>query len=929
MTAAKTDPLAAATLRERPAAAGEPARPGVLAIGTLVAGRYRVLELVGEGGMGVVYRARDITLDADVALKRLHEDVAHDAERLAFFRNEVRVARRVTHPNVCRLHDLAEDGERGGWFVTMEYVAGESLASRIARGGDAWTLDDKLRVLRGIATGLAAAHDAGVVHRDLKPANVLLGGDRVVVCDFGIAGDRAALASGPQHVAGTDGYMAPEQARGAAVDARADVYAFGVVAAEVMGCRDVEAVRGGAAHVEPEALGELVVRCLAVDATTRPIDGRAIARELGDIARASGAIEPGDSAYVVPATRRRSPRHGRRLALGLAVAAALAGGATIAVVAAGGRGDDAGAGAIALAPIDVSQLPDDERWLGDAIAHLIVAELDDAYEITGTWTPDGAAAPAGALALRLARTPAGELHLIGPGIDVLGGSHEVAVAAAHALAGDAGPSSPELVAAGTTDVEAWRQWRRAQRDALLQRWSAVVSRTDDALRRDPTFALGAVESAFAFDRGDSRGVGGLADAQRLVDAKRIGTPWREALAGARLIVRGDFAAAHDAIAGLAAEPLSHRDRAYLDARWAFAIYFSGEHAAALPALESLVDRDRDEPAAPKLLADYYVHSDEPTAAAHALADATRAVALAPDDVGARVDLAIAYALAGRIAGARAIDRELAAAPPDDKRDARDRLFTLHVVLGDLAAAETDARRELAGTRMQRSDGLRHVALVDLYWGRFDAGLSGLDASAASKAALGFDDGAALDRLQAGRQAMRLGRRADAVASFGAAASKRSSWQALAAVYEALARGDRTRARALVAAVATGTPRATAELAIAVDAGDDAVIVAAHARLQAVSTSIVYLYDLALALERLGRHDEAVAAFERLAHHPQAWTEPIAATLAWYRLGLARAASGDAAGARAAFTEVVRRWGAATAPVPELADARARLRADHR
>ena len=234
------DPLHAVTVRERPTPTG--AGDTTSLVGKLISKRYRILEHVGEGGMGAVYRARDTVLDAEVALKRLHPDVADDRDKVAFFRNEVRIARRITHPNVCRLHDL-DDGP-DGCFITMEYVDGESLASRL-RSGSLPHLE-AMRILRAVAAGLAAAHAAGVIHRDLKPSNILLADERVVIADFGIASEGVLLASGPQSVAGTVGYMAPEQARGEPLDARADVYAFGVLACVLLtGARPTPAITTG------------------------------------------------------------------------------------------------------------------------------------------------------------------------------------------------------------------------------------------------------------------------------------------------------------------------------------------------------------------------------------------------------------------------------------------------------------------------------------------------------------------------------------------------------------------------------------------------------------------------------------------------------------------------------------------------------------
>src|SRR5438093_824187 len=181
-------------------------RASLFAPGSIIAGRYRLVALLGRGGMGEVYRAEDLTLDQPVALKFLPEGVASDPARLAQFHNELRIARQVSHKNVCRLYDLGEaDGRR---FLTMEYVDGEDLASLLRRIGRL-PQDKAVEIARQLCAGLAAAHERGVLHRDLKPANVMIDGDgHVRITDFGLAiaeGDAAAVH------AGTPQYMAPEQ----------------------------------------------------------------------------------------------------------------------------------------------------------------------------------------------------------------------------------------------------------------------------------------------------------------------------------------------------------------------------------------------------------------------------------------------------------------------------------------------------------------------------------------------------------------------------------------------------------------------------------------------------------------------------------------------------------------------------------------------
>ena len=178
--------------------------------GTILAGRYRIVALLGRGGMGEVYRADDLTLGQPVALKFLPESAGSE-EMLARFRNEVRIARRVSHRNVCRVYDIGE--AEGRHFLSMEYVDGEDLASLLKRIGRL-PADKATDVARRVCAGLAAAHEKGVLHRDLKPANVML--DRqgeVVITDFGLA----VLADQvPQHDlrSGTPTYMAPEQLAG-------------------------------------------------------------------------------------------------------------------------------------------------------------------------------------------------------------------------------------------------------------------------------------------------------------------------------------------------------------------------------------------------------------------------------------------------------------------------------------------------------------------------------------------------------------------------------------------------------------------------------------------------------------------------------------------------------------------------------------------
>ena len=201
---------------------------GKIRAGTRVGGRFVIERPLGAGGMGAVYLARDEQLGESVALKVIAGMALLDPNSAERLRRETSMARRISHPNVVRMHDLGE--EHGLLFVSMEYVAGESLGARIQRLG---TLTPaQLRpIVAQLCEGLTAAHGVGIIHRDLKPANVLIDAqDRVKLIDFGIArGDLQVGMTATNMVVGTPEYMAPEQVRGGAVDARTDVYALGAV----------------------------------------------------------------------------------------------------------------------------------------------------------------------------------------------------------------------------------------------------------------------------------------------------------------------------------------------------------------------------------------------------------------------------------------------------------------------------------------------------------------------------------------------------------------------------------------------------------------------------------------------------------------------------------------------------------------------------
>jgi serine/threonine protein kinase len=208
-------------------------------------GRYEIVGLLGAGGMGEVYRARDLTLKRDIALKVLPEAFANDPERLSRFRREAELLAALSHPHIAAIYDVGEFGD--GRFLALELVEGETLAHRLARGP--LTLNESLRIGVQIARALEAAHEKGITHRDLKPANIQLTPDGdVKVLDFGlakIASDTASMADSPTTLAvttpgmmvGTLPYMPPEHVKGHEVGNAADVWAFGCVLYEMLSGR--------------------------------------------------------------------------------------------------------------------------------------------------------------------------------------------------------------------------------------------------------------------------------------------------------------------------------------------------------------------------------------------------------------------------------------------------------------------------------------------------------------------------------------------------------------------------------------------------------------------------------------------------------------------------------------------------------------------
>ena len=253
--------------------------------GVLLAGRYRIVGLLGKGGMGEVYRADDMKLGQPVALKFLPPGFETNPDRLSRFLNEVRTARQVSHTSVCRIYDAGEaDGQH---FLSMEYVDGEDLASLLRRIGHL-PKDKAIQIARQLCAGLAAAHEIGVLHRDLKPANVMIDGrGRARITDFGLAAFAEEIG-GDEIRSGTPAYMAPEQRAGQDVSVRSDIYSLGLVLYELFTGKHAFRLESETTPTSPSSLVEgfdptverVILRCLEADPSRRPSSALSVAAAL-------------------------------------------------------------------------------------------------------------------------------------------------------------------------------------------------------------------------------------------------------------------------------------------------------------------------------------------------------------------------------------------------------------------------------------------------------------------------------------------------------------------------------------------------------------------------------------------------------------------------------------------------------------------------
>ncbi|UXI67545.1 serine/threonine-protein kinase [Tahibacter amnicola] len=302
---------------------------GVLAaydvrIGEVLAGRFRIDALLGVGGMGMVYRARDLSLDIDVAVKLLRPELVRRGDAFERFRQELLLARQVSSPHVVRIHDITQHGDR--WLITMDFIEGESLEDRLVRQGRLEP-ETALAIAQGLLEGLAAAHERQVVHRDLKPANILLdAAGKPFITDFGVARSLGTSGmTGSGLIMGTPGYLSPEQARGDTIDTRSDLYTTGLILYEML-CGQPPFCEGTPA----ESMVQRLVRPPPSLARQRPDLPAWVHRFVDRLLRLNPAHRFSSAREALAALQTRHvprPRPSRRVLLSLLLAVVALGGA--------------------------------------------------------------------------------------------------------------------------------------------------------------------------------------------------------------------------------------------------------------------------------------------------------------------------------------------------------------------------------------------------------------------------------------------------------------------------------------------------------------------------------------------------------------------------------------------------------------------------
>jgi serine/threonine-protein kinase len=948
-------PAIPALLATTPASGDRAAGPVTApAVGKLLANRFEILGAVGAGGMGIVYRAYDRSVDQVVALKVLHPNLAQDPRLLERFRQEVRLARLITHPAVCRLHDLEEaDGLR---FLTMELIDGETLAQRLTRDGRA-DAAEIVRIGRGIAAGLGAAHAVGVLHLDLKPGNVMLGrSGRVVVMDFGVSRLLGpAVDSDATAVAGTVAYMAPEQLAGQALDPRTDVYALGLVLYE-MACGEVPLrgdSRGETALMRlgeeapdprllrpdlPERLRRVIRRCLQRAPEQRFATVDDMWRELGH----GHGLSPTDPT-TPPLTPAAPPRPRLRLpVIGLLLALVAAGAVglglrlrstprtplvgRIAVLAASDP-------APTSAPASQRLAPSRAR----AMQRLVAQELRERGLAAAPAPTAGAGqAVAHTRLQRVGPEYIVEVDLVDPMAHVVRRGRAQSLADACALAAQAlaeavrtppptlDPREPTRV--GTRSETALRAielgraaLRHRDRDRAVRHARAAA--VADPTLPTPHLLLAGAESA--------PGAASRAHLARARDLSRGrgDRHSRLALALARHELDNDAHGALQALAALHAEDPDDGDVAFA---YADLLDAAGRGEQAIPVLERLLEAIPDHARAMVRLFDLRAGR---VTVDQLLGDGERLVARAPELPDAAAYLGRARLAAGQLADALAAFGDALELDPDHALALKHRA---HLLLwqGDLLGARAAARRLAVGEPRRRAEGVRLLGLSYLLEGRFATALRHLEDalkdSAVRPGELCYTHRLVVTTLE---DLGDVPAAAVAARRWEEAAQRAGVWQQQV---QARQRQDLLRLRQALVTRDELRRRLPAYLeALAGRGGDDLI-----ARLQARHAFALEDYREALAAAvkvqtpcpelqfliaechaRLGQHEAAARAFRRLLARPADEPVPTAQVRARLRLADELVALGRAAEARPLYAEFVAAWGSADRPLPEVDRAR--------
>jgi len=360
-------------------------QPGAqLASGSIFAGRYLIIEELGRGGMGQVYRAIDKLIEDEVALKLIRPEIADDQRTLERFSQELKIARKIVHKNVGRMHDLAED--RGNHYITMEYIPGQDLKALIRQTGRL-TVSKALSLTKQVCLGLAEAHRLGIVHRDLKPGNIMIdreGNARIM--DFGLAlSGTGEKSKGLIGFVGTPAYMSPEQLEGQVVDRRTDIFALGIILFEMLTGRRPYAGETPATIALkqktnppdplelnsqiPAPLAQAIIRCLEPDRDKRFPNAETLLAELERI-EAGLSDEEGTVGEAISKPRDSGSRKSWTIRI-VGVVAVLAVAAAVFLILSR-RG---GIGSIAVLPFEIGAAGPETEYLSEGITEGVISRL--------------------------------------------------------------------------------------------------------------------------------------------------------------------------------------------------------------------------------------------------------------------------------------------------------------------------------------------------------------------------------------------------------------------------------------------------------------------------------------------------------------------------------------------------------------------------